>query len=116
MPNDTALTGNGTIMQAGGAAGLGLVMGRSGWAAARPLAPGVLKQPAQHRTSTPQPACPAPHASRRTPTQINTLFPSPKTEEGIKGGVVGAAPGRAGKGEQGRSAAGARLPSEHAPT
>ena len=82
-PNNTALSGGGTIMKVGGAG----QWGEGGEQAAVPVG-----------SAGPHAACittsectllrAACHWHTRPSSQINTLFPSPKTEEGIKGGVV----------------------------
>jgi hypothetical protein len=84
-PNDTALSGGGTIMKVG----RGGVGGR-GWGKGC----GVWNMQPCVNTCARWPASPSMYLlSPLLPTyapcvQIHTLFPSPKTEEGIKGGVV----------------------------
>jgi len=93
-PNLTVLSADGTIMQVG--TGASLQGGVSGLGTlpvpvlARPVPACTLFHLNQshptspHSNSSPHPA----HTARAFLPQIHTLFPSPKTEEGIKGGVV----------------------------
>ena len=80
-PNETALSSNGTVMRVGGVGGVG---GRTGC----DLIGG--RWCSEHWTAqrTPTPLPPAPTHTHHNPAQVHTLFPSPKTEQGIKGGVV----------------------------
>jgi Ca-activated chloride channel family protein len=70
-PNDTALNSNGTVTQ----------VQRASTSGSTTAAPACLRGCGNQVLS---PSLSAPDPS----LQVNTLFPAPKTEEGIKGGVV----------------------------